>query len=152
MMPDDIERTIQFLLSQQAQFAADLTTWRERSEAEFTRSAAALAAWRDEATRQHGELRSIVGEITTVLKETIGIVNSLAESQAATDRRIEGLTAAAERHDEADRRHEASAARHDKEIAEQRELGREMDRRLNSLILFVEERERRRAEGEGPPH
>lgn len=67
MSPDEIERTMQFLLSQQAQFAADLATLEDKTH----RIADGLIG-----------LTGIVGRVT----DSVG---QLAEGHAETDKRLE---------------------------------------------------------------
>jgi hypothetical protein len=66
MSPDEIERTIQVLLQQQAKFAADFDRLSEKSDR---------------------MMEAIVG-LTGIVGQTVGVVERLAEGQRRTDEQI----------------------------------------------------------------
>jgi len=122
----DIERTLQFVVENQAQFVADLQELRA-----VTQKTASLQL---EQAKNHNEL--------------IGVVRDLAEIQ----RRSEEDRRRAEeewRRGEEDRRR----AEEENRLAHQRfeELHRETDQRFNILIKMMDEWIRERRNGRGAP-
>lgn len=85
MSPDEIERTVQFLLTQQAQFAADMAT--------LEVGVTALSAKTDRIADGLLGLTAIVGRVT----DSVG---QLAEAQARTDRQLKETAAQLKETDE----------------------------------------------------
>jgi hypothetical protein len=83
MSPEEMQRTMQFLLQQQAQFAADLAKQQvegERLSERLTR----LAGVVEGLTESVGGLTQTVGGVTEMVGGLTGIVGQLAASQERT--------------------------------------------------------------------
>jgi hypothetical protein len=97
MTPDEIERTVQFLLRQQAQFAADF----EKLSAKVDGLAETVVA----LTGVAGQTMTIVGQLAEAqrrtdeqLRQTDARVRELAEHGHRTDARLDALIDTFERH------------------------------------------------------
>jgi chromosome segregation ATPase len=146
---EEVERTMQFLLAQQAQFAADLTTWREETAA----SIASLAAWKVEATRKHEELRGVVADVAGALKEAAGLVRSLAESQAETARQQKETDHQLKETDKQVRETDRHMRETDRQVADLTRAVREIvesERETRNRVTALEQRDRR--SGDNGPH
>ena len=109
MSPDEIQRMMQFLLNQQAQFAADMAIWDERL--------ARLSAKTDQISDGLLGVTSVVGSIAVRMSELVGV-------QKETDRQLK----------ETDRRLNET----DRQLSENAQLQRQTDERLNRLIEMFE--------------
>jgi hypothetical protein len=111
MSPDEVQRMMQFLLSQQAQFAADMAAHEARFQADLEK----LGAKADRiADALHG-LTGIVGHVASNVERLGDRVDRLAESQQRTDeqlratnKRVEDLARLFERHLREDHGHRPS--------------------------------------------
>ena len=124
MSPEDMERTMQFLLSQQAQFSADF---------------AKLEVKVDRVTDAVLGLTGSLGHLTGVVDRLTGVVGQLAERQAETERLF------AEQRRETDRRF-AELADAQKRTDEHLNT---VEGHLDALIVTFE-RHLRETHGHGP--
>ena len=86
----DVERTMQFILEQQAQFASDIQVIKE-----------VIKAQQDELS----QVNSILRELATAQERTIAVVETLAErhmeladQQRATEQNLNALISTVDRH------------------------------------------------------
>ena len=87
MSPDDMQRAMQFLLNQQAQFAAD-----------FVRMAEAQAANEVRWTERFDQLSGKTDQIAVGLIGLTGIVGQLAAAQQRTDQQLRDTDARLSKH------------------------------------------------------
>jgi chromosome segregation ATPase len=80
---EEMERTMQFILEQQAQFAANQAKAEERI--------ARIEEMQENAARQIELLGSALVELTEAHTRTEGSLTQLAEAQAHSDRRLDAL-------------------------------------------------------------
>ena len=116
MSPDEIQRTMQFVLRQQAQFAADIPVWEDR-----------LSRLSAKVDRVTDGLLGLTGVVGTISVE----VGALVAAQRETDRLLKEN---AERQRETDQQLKENAER-------QRQTDRQLketDERLNRLIGMFE--------------
>lgn len=113
MINEELERMMQFIVEQQANFSASL----EQSKQESAEYNAEVNARLDRVDLQ---------------------IRQLVESASILRDAIIGLTHHVERHDENIKSHEREMAEIRRANAERVELGKEMDARLNTLMLVVE--------------
>jgi len=90
MTPEEIERTMEFLLAQQARFDARLDKLLE-SHQSLERSVAGLR-------ESVGELRESHVTLTSSMLRVVGVVEELAKAQKATDERLNVLINVVEKH------------------------------------------------------
>ena len=88
MSPEDVQRTVQFLLNQQAQFAADLTA----SQARFESRIEALSAKTDRVAD------GLIG-LTTIVGHVVDSVSKIAEAQKRTTEQVQRIAEQVERTD-----------------------------------------------------
>lgn len=77
---EEMERTMEFILKQQAQFAADIQILRE-TQSETAKTQAELAK-----AQQRGEERTT--QIEGIILRLVGVVETVVEAQARTDQRL----------------------------------------------------------------
>ncbi len=94
MSPEEIERTVQFLLSQQAQFAADSAANQARWDANLER----LSAKTDRLTEGLIGLTSIVGQLASAQQRTDEQLTNLGEHIKTVDSNLNILIQVFERH------------------------------------------------------
>lgn len=97
MSPEEIQRTVQFLLNQQAQFAADLAA----SQARFDARIEALSAKTDRMAD------GVIG-LTTIVGHVVDSVSRIAEAQKRTDSHLDVVIQMFERHLREDHGHRPS--------------------------------------------
>ena len=84
MSPDEIERTVQFLLQQQARFDADLSASQARFDARIDR----LAAKTEQVTDGLIGLTAIVGRLVEAQGRTDEQLRATGEQMRATDQQL----------------------------------------------------------------
>jgi ABC-type transporter Mla subunit MlaD len=85
LSPEDVQRTVQFLLNQQAQFAADLAASQARfdaGQAQFDARLEALSAKTDRVAD------GLIG-LTTIVGQVVDSVSKIAEVQKRTTEQVE---------------------------------------------------------------
>ncbi len=104
MTPEEMQRTMEFLLAQQARFDARLDKLLESHES-LERSVAGLRESVGELRESVGELRESVGQLseshvtlTSSMLRVVGFVEELAKAQKATDERMNVLINVVEKH------------------------------------------------------
>ena len=88
MSPDDMQRAMQFLLNQQAQFAADLSQHREQSAADLSRHREQFAADLEQLSATVEQLSATVERLSATVERLSATVERLSEK---TDRIADGL-------------------------------------------------------------
>jgi methyl-accepting chemotaxis protein len=98
MSPEEIQRTVQFLLHQQAQFAADSAASRARFDARFEKisghvetlsaSTEQLSANLEKLTATTGQVANGLIGLTAVVGHVVGSVSQLADVQTRTNEQI----------------------------------------------------------------
>ncbi len=81
MSPDEVQRTVQFLLHQQAQFAADAAA----SQARFDAGLEKLSAKTDQVAV------GLIG-LTTIVGQVVGSLSEMTEAQKRTDEQLRALS------------------------------------------------------------
>ena len=97
MSPEEIERTVQFLLNQQAQFAADFAASQTRQEA-IEAIVERLSNKTDRIAEGLIGLTSIVGQLAATQQLTAEEVRTTGEQQKETDRLLRQLIRTFEQH------------------------------------------------------
>ena len=97
----DVEGTMQFILEQQAQFAADIQQIKEVVKAQHDQFAADVQQINEVAKAQQdqlGQLGSALLDISAAQAKTNEIVAVLAEGQVETEQNLNSLMSIVERH------------------------------------------------------
>ncbi len=81
MSPDEVQRTVQFLLHQQAQFTADSAA----SQARFDAGLEKLSAKTDQVAA------GLIG-LTTIVGQVVGSLSEMTEAQKRTDAQLRALS------------------------------------------------------------
>ena len=145
----DLEKSMQFVLEQQAQFWATLQKLGEAHavlEADQKRLAAnqlELARLQSQQQEMIGGLTMAVGELVQAQKRTEQRVQDLAESQQRTDQTIRELAEAQQRTDQTIRELAEAQQRTDQTIRGLAEAQQRTDQSLNALIKVVNDLIRR---------
>jgi DNA repair ATPase RecN len=113
-MPDNIESRMNFIIEQQAQFAADIQLLKERES----------------------QILGMIEANTGLIRQLVDVTFSLARHSEETDRRLEETDRRIQELVESDRRFAAS-------MQELRDSQAHSDRRLDALITVVDKLARR---------
>ena len=107
MSPEEIERTVQFLLRQQAQFAADFERLSVKTDGMMD-GIVGLTGIVGHVTNHLGHLTDHLGHVTDRLGDVGDRLDELAAAQERTDQEIRNLSALFERHLREDHGHRPS--------------------------------------------
>jgi prefoldin subunit 5 len=97
MTPEEMQRTMEFLLAQQARFDTRLEKLFESHE-RLERSVMELRESVEGLRESFGELRESHVTLTSSMLRVVGLVEGLAKAQKATDERLNVLINVVEKH------------------------------------------------------
>ncbi len=87
MTPEEMERTMQFILNQQAQFAADIMQLKERQE----KTSQAIDALVSLMGGIEHNLNSVIQSLNSSIVGLVGIVGQVVRTQERTEKNLDNL-------------------------------------------------------------